>query len=153
MLRRWRQQRVDVRRDRRVCVAPRLRASRNLQTLEPYAVWRQPIPCPGSIGGGEDVGPAICRRRSRALHHKLAGNRTHWAGRLVTSAKPRSTSIAWLSCSSLDEPISPVATEGASGSGGVTGAFAGTCAGGLSGPIGSVFLSAPRRSASRRRSR
>src|SRR6266851_7126851 len=158
MLRRWRQQRVDVRRDRRVCVAPRLRASRNLQTLQPYAVWRQPIPCPGRSAAEKTLalpygiaGAVPGDIATAALHIKVAGNRAHGAGRLVTSAKPRSTSMAWVSCSSLGEPISPVATEGASVFGEFTGAFAGTCAGGsLPGPIGSVFLSAPRRSASRR---
>ena len=48
-------------------------------------------------------------------------------------APSRKTSIAWVSCSSLVEPISPVATEGASSGAGVAVAPGGASAGGLAG--------------------
>src|SRR5579885_534384 len=76
--------------------------------------------------------------------------------RALVIASPRRTSSASVSCSSLDVPMSAVATVvlGASAPADAPGAagLAGSLPAGAAGTTGSVFFSAPRRSASRRRS-
>ena len=57
------------------------------------------------------------------------------AARFPTRESPRRTSIAWVSCSSLEEPISPGATEGASTGAGVAVAPGGASAGGFPGGV------------------
>ena len=76
-------------------------------------------------------------------------NGAHWPVWPVIRANPRSTSAAWLNCSSPDRPILLVVTEEASD---ITVLAvtpeAATAADVLSGATGSVFFKAPRISTS-----
>src|SRR5229473_315058 len=110
---------------------------------------------------GNDAGLGSARDQPARLHSP----RTYRAAvRPLIRARPRRTSIASLSCSSLVVPISPDATVGSSPLGGVAvvvvgGGFGAAASPGAlplaappSGLTASGFFSAPRRSASRRRS-
>src|ERR1700722_19146062 len=106
-------------------------------------------------------------RRPRRLPIRGCASPSYLPLRAVTIASPRSMSSAWVSCSSSEPPRSPEATDervscasggvaasGAGGPGAPGDAACGTggaaCAGADDGPTGSVFFSAPRKSASRR---
>src|ERR1700730_13226439 len=71
----------------------------------------------------------------RVCKLKLTGPGVNLLRAFRSKKSPRSTSIAWVSCSSLVEPISPVATEGASSGAGVAVAPGGASAGGLAGGV------------------
>src|SRR5260370_36346443 len=73
------------------------------------------------------------------LQIKVNGTRGQPAARFPVRESPRRTSIAWVSCSSLVEPISPGATEGASTGAGVAALGGGGAGGRVGGWSGSLL--------------